>query len=189
MAVAIAAVVLSAVGSATAAGLITSRQIKDNSLTSLDVKDRSLLSKDFRSGQLPRGAQGPQGAPGSPGAPGPQGPPGPTGATGAPGRDGSPKLRYVSGPGTLTGPGDLAGHEAACPQDAPYVVGGGVWSQPEGDELTLVNSFPSDGAASGNSGTRGWFVYMQNNTEAGSGFVGFNTYAICTDSLDVAVDF
>jgi hypothetical protein len=184
MVVAIVAVVMSAVGSATAAGLITSRHVKNNSLTSLDVRDRSLRAKDFSSGQLPSGAPGPRGPQGTPG------PPGPRGAEGPPGRDGSLRLRYVSGVGTMAGPGrGLEGHEAVCPQDAPYVLGGGVWSQPDSDELTLVNSFPSDGTGDGSTGTRAWFVYMHHNRDDPNDFAGFNTYAICTNSPDVDVDF
>jgi hypothetical protein len=185
MVVAVVAVVMSAVGSAAAAGLITSSQIKNNSLTSLDVRDRSLLAKDFSSGQLPRGTPGPRGPQGPQGTPGP---PGPRGAEGPPGRDGGVRLRYVYGVGTMAGPGQLAGHEAVCPQDAPYVLGGGAWSQPQENELTLVNSFPSDGSGDGSPGTRAWFVYMHNNNDDPNSFEGFNTYAVCTNSSDVGVD-
>jgi hypothetical protein len=86
MLVAILAVVLACGGSATAARLITGKQIKNNSVTSSDVRNnslrskdvrnRSLLAKDFKRGQLPRGAQGPQGLRGSTGATGPRGPAG-----------------------------------------------------------------------------------------------------------------
>jgi hypothetical protein len=56
---------------ASAAQLITGKQIKNNSITGKDVKNKSLTPKDFRGsvrGQT--GAQGPQGAKGDPGNPG-----------------------------------------------------------------------------------------------------------------------
>lgn len=63
--------------SATAAVLITGKNVKNNSLTgadiknnsiaSADVKDRSLLAKDFKPGQLVSGAPGPQGPKGDTG--------------------------------------------------------------------------------------------------------------------------
>ena len=45
--VAIAAVVLAAAGSATAARLITGQQVKNASLTGIDIKNRSLSADDF----------------------------------------------------------------------------------------------------------------------------------------------
>jgi hypothetical protein len=55
---------------ASAARLITGRDIKDGTVTSADVKNGSLLKADFKSGQLPAGPRGPAG---------PQGPVGPAG--------------------------------------------------------------------------------------------------------------
>jgi hypothetical protein len=46
---------------------LTGRDIRNSSLTTGDVKNRSLLAKDFRTGQLPAGAQGPQGPQGDAG--------------------------------------------------------------------------------------------------------------------------
>ena len=74
-------------GSATAAVLITGKQVKNGSLTgvdvknssltggdlknnsvgNLDIKDGDLLAKDFKPGQLPAGPPGPQGQQGEPG--------------------------------------------------------------------------------------------------------------------------
>jgi hypothetical protein len=71
-------------GSATAALMITGKQIKNNSvaatdvkngsLTGMDVRDKSLTANDF-SGSV----QGPQGPQGSPGPQGPAGSPRPEG--------------------------------------------------------------------------------------------------------------
>jgi len=74
MLVAIFAVVLACAGSATAAGLITSKQVKNNSLTGGDVKNKSLKLRDIapatRTALASGGSQGPQGNPGNDGAPG-----------------------------------------------------------------------------------------------------------------------
>jgi hypothetical protein len=56
---------LACAGTATAATLITGKQVKDGSLTGKDVKDRSLTSHDFK-GSL-KGPKGDQGEPGTPG--------------------------------------------------------------------------------------------------------------------------
>lgn len=79
MTVAFLALFVAGAGSATAARLITGKQIKNNSITSADVRNGSLLRKDFRSGQLPRG---PQGLPG---------------AAGRAGRDGFGQVTYSAG--------------------------------------------------------------------------------------------
>src|SRR4029077_14294419 len=47
---------------------------KKNAVISSKGKNHSLLAADFKSGQLPRGAQGPQGAQGAQGPAGPAGP-------------------------------------------------------------------------------------------------------------------
>jgi hypothetical protein len=186
MVVAVVAVVLAGVGSATAAQLITSAQIKNNSVTSNDIKDRSLLRKDFKSGQLPRGARGLRGAPGPQGAQGPQGL---RGADGAPGRDGIVRLRYVLSPIGVSDGGEQGVEEAVCPADAPNVLGGGVISEALVPGQQSVNSsFPSDGNFTGTPGRRGWFVAVDNNTTAGS-FLEFQAYAICSSSPDVGGDF
>src|SRR3954468_22064769 len=100
--VAVAVLVLALGGTATAAKLITSRDVADNSLTGADIKagslDRSDLSASARRALQgaagPRGAAGAtratgrpaaRGASGTAGATGPAGPAGATGATGATG--------------------------------------------------------------------------------------------------------
>lgn len=100
LAISLIALCFSMAGSAIAAkGLITGndiahdaiakKHIKNNAVNSRKVKDRSLRSKDFRTGQLPAGAQGPQGPAGTEG---PQGPPGAPGAAGPTGPQGPPGL-------------------------------------------------------------------------------------------------
>ena len=70
-------IVLAMAGSATADRIITSADVRNNSLTGWDVKNRSLTPRDFR-GSV-RGPAGPAG---------PTGEAGPTGATGAAGEPG-----------------------------------------------------------------------------------------------------
>ena len=123
MAIALVALASSLAGGATAATLLTGKDIANKSLTGKDlrkrsltgrhVKDRSLVAKDFKRGELPAGAigpvgpegpagaqgdPGPQGDPGAkgdPGASGPQGPAGADGADGTPGADGAPGATNV----------------------------------------------------------------------------------------------
>jgi hypothetical protein len=90
MVIAILAVVVGMVGTATAAKMVSGKQIKDNSITGQDVKDASLSSADFK-GDLtgPRGAQGDTGPAGPAGPQGPAGPAGQTGPAGPTGPAGS----------------------------------------------------------------------------------------------------
>ena len=94
MLVALLAVVLACAGTATAAKLLTGKDIKNSSLTAADIKDSSLTGKDIRNGSLGaaelssaavkalKGVSGPAGANGTNGAPGSKGDKGDTGAKG-----------------------------------------------------------------------------------------------------------
>ena len=106
MVVATGAVVLSLGGTATAASLVTSAQIKNGAVTSADIKNKTIkpgdltpsLQKQINSGgksgaQGPAGPAGPQGAKGETGAQGPQGPIGQTGPQGVPGLS---EIEYIS---------------------------------------------------------------------------------------------
>jgi hypothetical protein len=91
-------------GTAYAAGLITSKDIKDGGIKRVDVAngainsakvaDGTLLKGDFKAGQLPAGPQGPAG---SQGPQGPQGPAGPQGAEGPEGPEGAPGVALAVG--------------------------------------------------------------------------------------------
>ncbi len=74
-------VVASATSGATAALVITGKQIKDNTVTTKDIKNGTLSTKDMSSSTLSslKGATGPAGAPGAPGAAGAAGAPGVSG--------------------------------------------------------------------------------------------------------------
>jgi hypothetical protein len=53
---------------------VGNKQLKKNAVTTDKVKNRTLLKRDFKSGQLPAGAQGPKGDTGATGSTGPAGP-------------------------------------------------------------------------------------------------------------------
>lgn len=131
MLVALIAMFISLSGTAVAAKLITSKDIKDGTVSSRDIRDRTIaerdLAKDVRN-KLNRsvaGATGPAGPAGSPGAQGgqgdtgpagerglqgPQGPAGPAGPAGAPGADGAPGAAGITRAVTRSdnGPGLIA---------------------------------------------------------------------------------
>ena len=75
--VAAVAFAIGATGSATAAKLVSGKDIRDGTITSKD------LSKSLRAQLKLAGKPGPAGAPGTPGAAGAQGPAGPAGAAGS----------------------------------------------------------------------------------------------------------
>ena len=98
MMVAFVALFVAGAGTATAAKVITGKQIKNSSITSNDVKNGSLLRKDFKSAQLPRG---PQGLPG---------------LAGRAGRDGFGQVTYTAGEVLDVAPGAApSDHFFSCP--------------------------------------------------------------------------
>ena len=107
MGVALVALFSSLAGGATAAKLLTGRDIANQSLTGKDlkgrsvtgkhVKNRSLVANDFKKGQLPMGAIGPVGPQGPEGPVGPEGPRGPAGEEGKPGPAGTAGADGVDG--------------------------------------------------------------------------------------------
>jgi hypothetical protein len=83
--IALIALVVACAGSATAATVITGRQIANRSVSGADLKKRTLSKAHFKAGVLPKaggGKEGPAGSAGPQGAPGPQGPAGQNGAAG-----------------------------------------------------------------------------------------------------------
>lgn len=111
-----------AVGSyagAQAAGQITGRQIKDDSVAGRDIRDGSLRASDFALGSLRPGdfSGDPTGPPGDVGKQGPAGTVGPPGFRG---------VTYVVGdPVDLTFDGEAETVTARCP-DGTNVIGGGT---------------------------------------------------------------
>ncbi|MEA2386319.1 MAG: hypothetical protein QOJ22_493 [Thermoleophilaceae bacterium] len=85
-------------GKQIAKGTITGKNVKRKSLTGKHVKDGSLLAVDFKERQLPAGVQGPAGALGAEGPLGPEGARGAEGVAGADGATGSPGAVGPAGP-------------------------------------------------------------------------------------------
>lgn len=98
---------------ANAAKLITSADIKNNTITTRDLKNGSVLAVDFKPGQLRAGPRGPAGVPGATGADGAQGPAGATGAAGPNGAAGSAGADGPVGPQGMQGPSGPAGADGA----------------------------------------------------------------------------
>jgi hypothetical protein len=119
--IAVVALLVAAV-TATAQGLITGAQIKNDTVTGQDVKNRSLTQRDFK-GVL----TGPRGRTGARGPQGPQGLPGPTGAQGPPGPTALGQITVVQSAQVPFGPSDLVQSATAfCPAGQRAVSGGGV---------------------------------------------------------------
>ena len=98
--VAAGAIVLAMSGSATAAMVITGKQIKDNSITSRDIKNGTLKVKDLRASEAAK-LRGNTGATGATGATGGTGATGATGAAGASAFAPPPSGTVISGGGIL----------------------------------------------------------------------------------------
>jgi hypothetical protein len=104
---------------AQAAGRITGRQIKDDSVAGRDIRDGSLRASDFALGTLRPGdfSGDPTGPAGDVGTKGPAGPVGPSGFRG---------VTYVVGdPVDLTFDGEAETVTASCPEGT-RVIGGGT---------------------------------------------------------------
>lgn len=133
MVVAVVAIVIATAGSATAAGMITGSQIRndtitssdvrDGTLTSRDVRDHGLLARDFRPGQLPQGPRGLTGATGR------------SGPAGAAGRDGFGQLAYPHD-ADLLAHGSNVDLAVACPPGT-FLTGGdaGAFDAVNGDQV------------------------------------------------------
>jgi hypothetical protein len=172
--IALAAVVLASAGSATAARLITGKQIKNGSIASADVRDGSLVRGDFKAGQVPAGPRGAQG---------PQGPRGATGARGANGTNGFGLLRYPSVKQTFAD-GDANMVQVECPAGT-YAVGGAAWAA---DTATLVTDHPEVITSSGLLYTdadigAGWFANVSN---VNSGSVDVTVELVCANAAQVS---
>jgi len=159
-------------GTASAAVLITGKQVKDGSIAGRDVKNRSLgmnkLSTSAVSslaGQAgPAGPQGPQGEKGD------QGPVGPTGATGPKGETGPAGPQGPAGP---AGPSGISGWE--------YRVSPGK-SIPGNSPAYEPVDCPDGKKALGGGGSTesaGVYVFASAPTDPGTGWVvGYNnTYS------------
>jgi hypothetical protein len=148
-------------------GVVTSGDIKNNTVRSKDVRNSSLLAKDFKAGELPAGPRGPQGA---------------TGAAGAQGAPGPVKLVYRKGTPFSIAPGSTGGFGVGRPTSAPNVVGGGYEAYPPTVNFRVVTSAPSDSDDADGIPDDNWEVSLR-NLDANP--VNLKVYAICTAPTSV----
>jgi hypothetical protein len=159
MMVAFVALFVAGAGTATAARLITGKQIKNSSITSTDVRNGSLLRKDFKSAQLPRG---PQGLPGT---------------AGRAGRDGFGEVVYVTGQETTVTPG--ISRYVACPTGL-VPTGGDAYVVDDLDEIVPgVEIADYFFATAGSALPNAWAATVGTNPGAS---VDLIIEAICTNS-------
>ena len=111
---------LAGVGSATAASLIGSGDVINNSLKSKDVRNGTLKQKDLSKGVRTKLDAA--------GAPGPVGPAGPAGAPGAAGAPGLAEVEFVSSLEPASGVNKQA--EVTCPAGKKAISAGGHITQP-----------------------------------------------------------
>ena len=149
----VVAVVLFVFGGAgaTAATLISGKQIKDSSITGKDVKNKSLTPKDFKGSVT--GPQGPIG---------PQGPAGPQGAQGKQGQAGPTALAYEFGDFTV-GATSADFSVATCP-DGYVAVGGGATS--DDDSLADITIAESGFTFAESGRPNGWLAEARNDSAA-----------------------
>lgn len=126
------ALVIGLAGSATAASLITSADIKNGTIKTIDLSAGAKRALKGKAGA--RGPAGSQGAAGAPGAPGAAGPAGPTGVA-----------EIVSAQGS-----GIGSAFAACPSGTRPLSGGGI---EEGAGYLWAS-----GAARNDAGAIGWLV-------------------------------
>lgn len=114
--VAALALVVSAGAGATAAKLITGKQIKDGTIMSSDIKNRTVKVKDIstKAKAKLKGASGPAGPRGATGATGPAGPAGSTGLPGLPGLPGLTGFEVVRKTVPIPGLGGTDSVAGAC---------------------------------------------------------------------------
>jgi len=188
MAVALVALFSSLAGGATAAKLLTGKDIankslsgkdlKKKSVTSRHVKNRSLVANDFKRGELPageigpvgrdgatgpEGPQGPQGEPGEKGDTGPIGPQGSAGTDGADGAQGPAGATNVlvrHGADSNIQAGTVVTASVACDAGEKAVGGGGTNGAVAGVHLKQSVPTPSTQAET----PTGWSVTYENTT-------------------------
>ena len=194
--VAIAALLVALSGSATAAVVMTGKQIKDGTVTGKDVKNRTLgtnkLSRktvsSLKGQRGPAGPQGPQGPKGEPGVQGPKGDTGPAGPQGPKGDTGVTHVTTRTAGFSLDGPMGTGNDGAAMCQAGETVVGGG-YRLPSGgvpvrddsgvisgvlNAFQVLESRPAnasgDPALNGQS-PRGWYVEATKGADVDGGTV------------------
>jgi hypothetical protein len=177
--VAIVALCVAFTGTATAALVMTGKDIKDRTVTGKDIKNRTLGTKKLtkravasltgQRGPAGPGPAGPVGAHGPQGPQGPQGPEGPKGPKGDKGDPGDANVTVrVGSVGSFVGPGGISVAYATCQSGARLVSGGATTEVAGGGKPTLVGMGPSGPS---------WQVAFRNDGASGS--VGAQAKALC----------
>jgi hypothetical protein len=185
--VALVALFVAFSGTATAALVMTGKNIKDGTITGKDVQNRTLgtnkLSKKAVASLIgqrgPAGPAGPQGPKGEAGVQGVQGPKGDTGPAGPQGPKGDTGVAHITtriAGINLDGPmGESKGGAAMC-QAGESVVGGGYRLPSAGivvgsgvlNSFEAVQSRPANASgepALNGQEPRGWYVEVQKGTD------------------------
>lgn len=159
---AVVALLVVSAGSATAAALVTGKQIKDGTVTGKDLRDRSVTGTDVGDASL-----GPADFAGVvEGPPGPRGPQGPRGLPGIRG------VEYVTSAALFLPPGKWGAAFATCPV-AAMPIGGGFATLGGPGGMTLTESSPFGGPGVG------WTVAIRNDgATTRSGYA----WAVCARS-------
>lgn len=137
---------LSSTGTAVAAGLITTKQIKDSAITTDKVKNGTLTLKDFRASERGKlvGPQGPVG---------PAGLTGLTGLTGPTGASANATHAIVQGPTVTVAAGAIGYADAYC-ASGKKVTGGGFFAS---------IAVPASSGPAAPSPTTGWRTVINNS--------------------------
>lgn len=147
----VVALCVSLTGTAFAAGLIGSADVRNNSLKGIDIKNKSLTQQDFR-GSV-RGAQGPQGQTG------------PTGATGATGSFSTGSITQRSAGTVQVAPGTVGSSAAQC-QPGEIAISGGA--QTGGTDSFQDIWIVADQRTLNATANDNWTVYLYNNDTDGN---------------------
>jgi len=174
--VAVIALVVACAGSATAASLITGKQIKNRTVAGLDIKKRTITATNISSGTLKslRGKTGPAGTNGV------------NGTNGANGKDGANAfgaLVYKEGAVVNVPDSQFDTQTLVC--DAGMHPVGGGFVTPNSDDMVVKQSRPTN-AAGGVAGSAGWTVLMKNPDDAGNAQGSFQAYVICAPAQDIS---
>lgn len=174
-------------GAATAAKLITGKDIKDGSITAKDLKNNTITNKKIKDGTITgakvkdgsltpddfsgsvQGPQGPQGAPGAPGAPG---------VSGLEVVSQAYNEVFVINSGGQRGLSDVK--SAACPAGKKAISGGfdlGTDSTQNGEQRFIVVS-----ASQPNADASAWTVQLFNNSNSISVSLDLKVTAVCVST-------
>ena len=134
---------LSSTGTAVAAGLITTKQIKDSAITTDKVKNGTLTLKDFKASERAK-LVGPQG---------PVGPAGLTGLAGPTGASANATHAIVQGPTVTVAAGAIGYADAYC-APGKKVTGGGFFAS---------IAVPASSGPAAPSPTTGWRTVINNS--------------------------